>query len=182
MRRSAALLAVGFITIAAAAFDEPAARPSFQVAAQPIERISVAAGKPAPVTMRFQIVPGYHINSNLPGSELLIPTVLKLSPPTDIGVGRVKYPKGHELTLDIAPSEKLNVYTGDFAITAMVSALRTAVPGTYMVHGGLKYQACNDRACFPPREARVEFEVTVLKSRFSGRSRHNPPQSPHIHQ
>jgi hypothetical protein len=32
------------------------------------------------------------------------------------------------------------------------------------VHGELQYQACNDRACFPPKKLPVEFEVTVLKS------------------
>ena len=156
---------------------------AFQVTAEPVQPISVAAGKPAAVKMKFQVSPGFHINSNQPGSDLLIPTVLHLSPPTDIGIGKVTYPQGESLTLSIAPDQPLNVYSGEFAITALVSATRTATPGNYKVHGELKYQACNDRACFPPRQAPVEFEVTVLKSHLrTGQSAHNPPQSPHIHQ
>jgi len=153
------------------------------VAALPAQKISVAAGKPGKVWLRFRVTDGFHINSNQPGSELLIPTTLKLNPPTDVGVGSITYPKGHDFTFTFAAGDKLNVYTGEFAISARVSAARGAMPGRYKVHGELKYQACNDRACYPPRTLPVEFEVTVLKSQIgSGKTRRNPPQSPHIHQ
>ncbi len=156
---------------------------SLQVTAEPVVPVTVAAGKPARVQMKFRVSPGIHINSNQPGSELLIPTVLHLSPPTDIGIGKITYPEGKPLTLAIAPDERLNVYSGEFAIAANVSATRTATPGKYVVHGFLKYQACNDRACFPPRQAPLDFPVTVRKSQIrSHRTAQNPPQSPHIHQ
>jgi len=61
-----------------------------------------------------------------------------------------------------------------------VSATRSASPGKYKVHGQLKYQACNDRSCFPPKLAPVEFEVSVLKPKTG--TAHNPAQSPHVHQ
>jgi Disulphide bond corrector protein DsbC len=175
----------GFLFVLAAAsaalFDTVPQTPSW-VTPLPVSKITVAAGRPGKVQLRFKIADGYHINSHEPGSELLIPTTLQLNPPTDVGVGSITYPKGHDLTLAIAPDEKLNVYTGEFAISAKVSAMRTATPGDYKVHGQLKYQACNDRSCFPPKLAPVEFEVKVLKSRIrSGSTAPNPPQSPHVH-
>jgi len=145
----------------------------------PIDNVSVRPGQPATLHLRFKIADGYHINSHLPGSALLIPTRLQLNPPTDIGLGSIAYPKGHDLILAIAPDQPLNVYTGEFTITARVSALRGAMPGKYKVHGGLKYQACNDRACFPPKLAPVEFEVAVLKPKAG--TAQNPAQSPHAH-
>lgn len=154
---------------------------AFQVTADPVSPVAVTAGKPALVTLRFHVSPGFHINSNQPGSELLIPTALKLDPPTDIGISKITYPKGEKLTLAIAPDEPLSVYTGPFAVTAVVSAMRSATPGTYKVHGELRYQACNDRACFPPRKAPVDFDVKVRKAR-AARTGHNPAQSPHVHQ
>jgi len=163
----------------AAMFDTAPQTPSW-VTPLPISKISVASGKPAKVQMRFKVAEGYHINSNQPGSELLIPTKLQLNPPTDIGIGSIVYPKGHDLTLSVAPDQPLNVYTGEFVITGKVSAMRGATPGKYMVHGQLKYQACNDRSCFPPKLAPVEFEVQVLKH-TSTSAAHNPPQSPHAH-
>lgn len=191
MKRMARALAAALFCSLVVAAQAPApdipGKPGGEVTALPVPRVTVAAGKPARVELQFRVAPGYHINSNLPRSELLIATVLKLAPPTDVGVGKVTYPKGEDIRLPLAPEEKVNVYTGDFAISALVSAARTATPGRYKVHGELKYQACNDRACFPPRKVAVEFEVTVLKSRIppdraSRPSGHNPPQSPHIYQ
>ena len=174
-----ALVAFALVLVATAMADIAPETPSW-VTPLPVAMISVSSGKPASVHLRFKVAEGYHINSNKPGSELLIPTKLQLNPPTDIGVGSITYPKGHDLTLAIAPDQPLNVYTGEFVITGKVSATRTATPGKYMVHGQLKYQACNDRSCFPPKLAPVEFEVKVLK-RTSTSTAHNPAQSPHAH-
>jgi len=168
------------LATAVATLDEASApqTPSW-VTSIPADKISVRPGQPATLRLRFKVADGYHINSNKPGSELLIPTKLQLNPPTDIGLGSITYPKGHDLTLAIAPDQPLNVYTGEFTITAKVSALRGASPGKYKVHGQLKYQACNDRSCFPPKLAPVEFEVAVLKPKAG--TAHNPAQSPHAH-
>ncbi len=53
---------------------------------------SVTRGKSSTVDLSFRVGSGFHINSNTPKSEFLIPTSLKLEAPTDIVVG-VKYPK-----------------------------------------------------------------------------------------
>ena len=149
--------------------------------------VTAAAGKPARVALRFHVADGNHINSNRPGSELLIPTKLRVMPPTDVGIGQIQYPAGHDLTFTFAPDEKLNVYTGDFAITAKVSAQRTAAVGDYRVHGELRYQACNDRACYPPKTLPVTFDLKLTRTSLRDPNapktppRKNPPQSPHIH-
>jgi hypothetical protein len=176
----ACLLILAVSAGAGAADDVPLSKKTW-VTPEPVTAVTVSSSKPARVEMKFRVADGYHINSNQPGSELLIPTALKFDVPTDIGIGKVTYPPGKELTLAIAPDQPLNVYTGEFVVTALVSAMRTATPGEYKVHGGLKYQACNDRACFPPREAPVEFDVKVTRARASSHAAQNPPQSPHVH-
>jgi Disulphide bond corrector protein DsbC len=145
--------------------------------------VTVAAGKPAVASLKFRVQSGFHINSNHPNSELLIPTRLKLNPPTDVGIGRVTYPAGKDISLTFAPDEKLNVFSGEFKVDAVVSAVRGASPGHYAIHGELAYQACDDRACYPPKKLPVTIAVTVVKSRIagSGHRRANPGQSPHIH-
>ncbi len=35
--------------------------------------------------------------------------------------------------------------------------------------GNLKYQACNDRACFPPKSLPVEFQLAVEKPASAAR-------------
>ena len=135
-------------------------------------------GKPAMVELNFRVKQGFHINSNHPNSPYLIPTVLKLDAPTDIAIGKVDYPAGRNLAFSFAPDEKLNVYSGDFAVKVTVHPLHTVTPGKYNVRGQLRYQACDDRACYPPRNLSVLFEVQVKKT--GARARPNR-QSPHVH-
>ena len=66
--------------------------PSVTMAPVPVE--SVTRGKSGTIALRFRVASGFHINSNTPKEEYLIPTDLKLDPPTDIIVGKVTYPPG----------------------------------------------------------------------------------------
>jgi len=131
------------------------------------------------VNLNFRVASGFHINSNTPKSEFLIPTNLKMDLPTDIVLGRIRYPAGQDLSFPFSPDEALNVYTGDFTITVAVHPLRSVVPGKYIMHGVLRYQACDNAQCFPPKTQPVSFEVKVVKEPPG--PRHNPKQSPHVH-
>ena len=53
-------------------------------------------GKAANIDLFFRVSPGFHVNSNKPHSEFLIPTTLRLTAPTDIVIGVVNYPAGIE--------------------------------------------------------------------------------------
>ena len=57
----------------------------------------VTRGKGGSVDLQFRIGSGFHVNSNTPTQEYLIPTALKLNAPTDIVVGRITYPVGEAM-------------------------------------------------------------------------------------
>jgi Thiol:disulfide interchange protein DsbD, N-terminal len=147
---------------------------------QPTEVVSISRGHPGSVVLQFRIPAGYHINSNQPKQEYLKKTELKLTAPTDIVIGKITYPDGEDRSFPFAPDEKLSVYTGDFEIKVLVRPLKTVLPTRYAVHGNLKYQACDNAACYPPRQLPVSFEVKVNKS-SSEHKRRSTPQSPHAH-
>lgn len=149
------------------------------VSMSPAPLATVRAGKAGEIELRFRVAPGFHINSNTPKSEFLIATVLKLDAPTDIVIGRVRYPKGEELSFPFAPDEELSVYSGNFAIAVMVRPLHDVIPTKYMVRGQLRYQACDKAACYPPKNLPVQFEIKVAKA--AAPPKKNPAQSPHIH-
>lgn len=161
------LAAAGAILIAAAALhaqgwlDRPGDEPFVTLA--PVRRIVIAPGRSGDVALHFRIRRGFHINSNEPRSELLIPTQLVLKAPNDLLMGRITYPPGEEMAFEFAPDEPLSVYDGDFTVTALVRAAGAASPGTYRVRGELKYQPCNDVACFPPATLPVQFDVRVQR-------------------
>ena len=131
------------------------------------------------VNLNFRVPRGYHINSNQPKSEFLIPTALNMDLPTDIILGKIEYPAGEDLSFPFSPDEKLNVYSGDFTITVAVHPLLAVTPGKYVMHGVLRYQACDNSACYPPKTVRVEFDVKVVKEPPVHHK--NPGQSPHVH-
>jgi len=139
---------------------------------------TVTPGKPAVVDLRFKVKEGFHVNSNQPKSELLIPTTLKLDLPTDLAAGAITYPPGKDLSFPFDPTEKLNVYSDEFTIKTKLAAAHTAASGNFTVHGELKYQACSDNACFPPKSIPVQFDVHVANHPKT--AHHGTPQSPHI--
>ncbi len=142
------------------------------VTMQPPEVISIYRGHPGTVQLHFRISSGFHINSNQPKQEYLKKTELKLDAPTDIVISKITFP--------FAPDEKLSVYSGDFDIGVLVRPLKTVLPTKYAIHGTLKYQACDNAACYPPKQMPVSFEVKVAKAPAEHKKR-VPPQSPHTH-
>jgi hypothetical protein len=172
---AAALVAVG----SCLSLGQDPGHKSPSVTLAPIPLLTVTQGKQGSVSLQFRVAPGFHINSNTPKSQFLIPTTLKMDPPTDIAIGRIGYPDGKDMSFPFAPDEPLNVYTGDFAVALAIHPLHTVVPGKYAMHGQLKYQACDNAACYPPKTLPVDFQVKVLKAPATGG--HNPAQSPHAH-
>src|SRR5258705_7372082 len=93
------------------------------VTMSPSPMVTVTRGRPNKVSLRFHVGAGFHVNSNHPKSEFLIPPTLKLNPPTDIMIGGVRFPAGNEMSFAFAPDDKLSVYTGEFPVTVEVRPL-----------------------------------------------------------
>src|SRR5271163_741935 len=173
------LSALLLLSASAWAQDEPGPQgPAVKMAPAPV--VTAVQGKPATVPLSFRVASGYHINSNQPKSEFLIPTVLKVEATTDIVIGKTTYPDGKDMSFAFAPDEKLNVYTGDFSVDVLVRPLASVQPGKYIVRGTLKYQACDNSACYPPKQLPVSFDVKIAKAPATAHA--NPAQSPHAHQ
>ena len=153
--------------------------PSPSVTMAPVPLTTTPRAAQTTVDLNFRVNPGFHINSNAPKSEFLIPTSLRFDLPTDIILGKIGYPAGEDLSFPFSPDEKLSVYSGDFTIGLAVHPLASVVPGKYVMHGVLRYQACDNAACYPPKNLPVSFEVKVVKQPVAHHA--NPAQSPHVH-
>jgi hypothetical protein len=120
------------------------------------DSLQLAADKPQDVELRFRVEPGFHINSHKPKDELLIPTELKI----DAGSFRIanqQYPPGSHFHLQVGSGEDLDVYQGEFRVALRIEAPR----GDTTLNGSLRYQACDNAACFPPRTLPVKIAVTA---------------------
>lgn len=161
MKRALRLAIFACVLVAGLMGQEPGTKvPS--VAFAPPTKVQVKPGGSASVQLDFRVGSDFHINSNHPKSELLIPTAIKLDAPAPVRVANVQYPAGQEVAFPFAPGEKLSVYSGDFSVTAVMKASANAASGDYPVQGELRFQACDRSACYPPRSIPVKFEVSVV--------------------
>jgi hypothetical protein len=151
------------------------------VTVTPVSPLVIARDKTGKVDLHFQVGNGFHINSNQPKSDLLVPTALTLEPPSDMLIAKPSYPPGQDYKVEWQTEGPLSVYAGSFDVTAQIIPSKAISPGTYRVHGILRYQACDNRQCYPPKRMPVEFDVKVVRA-ASTRTSHNPGQSPHVHQ
>ena len=71
-----------------------------------------------------------------------------------------EYPKPHNEKYEF--SEKpLSVYTGNFEIVSKFKVPADAQQGPGIALGKLRYQACNNNACFPPKTVEVKLPVDI---------------------
>jgi hypothetical protein len=143
--------------------DPPQPKTFVQVVDTP--RVAASSGMPQRIELKFRVSDGFHINSNLPRSSYLIPTKLELKVPPEVGTVKIAYPEGEDFTFAFAPDEKLNVYSDEFPVYVDLNLAKNAKMGHHTILGELSYQACNDRACFPPKKLPVTIEVEVSKPR-----------------
>ena len=125
-----------------------------------IETVGVHPGTTARVALEVKLDPGYHVNSNSPLDDLLIPTVLTLDPPDGITLEGVAFPEAILLE-QVGVEEPLAVFEEEFLVGALLTVGGSLAPGSYAVPGTLRYQACNDRMCFNPTNAQIQFDLTV---------------------
>jgi hypothetical protein len=119
------------------------------------EQVSVTAGKSSAVALHFRIKQDLHINSHTPRSNFLIPTVFSVPESSGVRLSAATYPAGSDFTLPADPDEKLSVYTGEFAIEAKI----VASAGEHLVEAKLRYQACDQNECMPPKTITVPIDV-----------------------
>jgi len=119
------------------------------------EQVTVAASKPVSVALHFSIAPGLHINSHTPKDGFLIPTAFTIPADSGVILEEASYPQGADVILPSDPKTKLNVYSGEFVIQARI----VASPGEHLVEARLRYQACDQNACMPPKTITVPIDV-----------------------
>jgi DsbC/DsbD-like thiol-disulfide interchange protein len=119
------------------------------------EQVTVPAGKPSVVALHFRIPPGLHINSHTPRESELIPTTLSIPADSGVRLDGAVYPPGTEFALPLDPKTKLSVYSGEFIIQARI----VATAGDHLVEARLRYQACDNNACMPPKTITAAIDV-----------------------
>jgi thiol:disulfide interchange protein DsbD len=127
----------------------------------PPDRVVAKAGTTVQAKLVVQLRQGYHCNSNTPSDDYLIPLKLTWTA-APLEAGEVVYPKP-QMEKYTFSDKPLSVYSGDFDIVTKFKVPANAPPGMAALPGKLRYQACNDRMCLPPKTVDVTLPVEVVK-------------------
>jgi hypothetical protein len=128
-----------------------------KLAVQPPAQIVIKRGATAWEKLRIMTLPGFHVNSDKPNGEYIIPlTVEWVAAP--LAAGRVTYPKPELLKVG---NDTLSVFTGDFIVESQFEAPPNAPPGPATITGKIHYQACNTQMCFRPSTLEVHVPVLI---------------------
>ena len=118
-------------------------------------------GRTIQAAVILEVPPGFHINSNRPLAKFLIPTSLKIDAPGGIKIGPVSYPRALLRTFSFSP-DKLSVYEGRAVLRFNVTIPANFDSGVTELRARLRYQSCNDEACFPPTTRTVTMPIAVV--------------------
>jgi thiol:disulfide interchange protein DsbD len=123
------------------------------------------AAEPVTATMRLDgavavvdvaIASGWHVNAHDPDDRFLVATTLTVTPPDGTTAGDVRYPAPVAKVLEFSEGKALKLYEGRIRLE---STLAGAVVSP--VRAKLRYQACDDTTCLPPKT----IELTAEKPR-----------------
>jgi thiol:disulfide interchange protein DsbD len=131
-----------------AAADELDLKPEVILSTNPI-----AAGAKFQISVAVTIPAPWHINAN-PAGEDLIPTELAMPAP----VTRVVYPKGKAVSVSWADGP-VPLYEGRTVLVA--EGIAPGKAGPMRLAGELRFQACDDKTCLPPRSIPIEVTAEV---------------------
>jgi thiol:disulfide interchange protein DsbD len=124
--------------------------------------VELAAGASGEVAVQLAIQPSWHINSNPPSPDYMIPTSVEIRPGFGVTPGRAVYPEAQQLKVEF-DDKPLSVYSGTVTVRVPLAVASAAMNGAHVLEGFVRYQSCNDQVCTRPTT--IPFTVSV---RISG--------------
>ena len=148
------------IAIIAFAFVANVTDASGQTVSGSIGNGTVGKGTAARGTIVLSIPGNLHVNSSKPNSEYLIPTSIRVTGGSGARVGRVTYPRGVNRKFQFSQTP-LNVYEGTVRFPFTVTVPANFKGNTISVRAVVRYQACTDEVCYPPKSREITLTARV---------------------
>lgn len=124
--------------------------------------VKVSQGDEFKTTLEITIDQTWHINSQKPNDDFLIPSEITAKG-NGVKLIKVIYPEAHNIKLAFS-EELVSVYEGTASAKLTFRVDKNAPVGKQKVLVTLDYQACNDMTCMPPNDVAAEFEIEVAEN------------------
>jgi len=126
----------------------------------------VSPGDAFNIAVKTNIKEGWHINSDKPNEDFLIPTKLTI---INTGKGffnleKVVYPPAENVTLGFSDNP-LSVWEGEIYIGGTIKTPTDILPGKYKLIADIEYQSCNNSTCLPPMNVQDTLDIIVTSNK-----------------
>ena len=122
--------------------------------------LNIKPGENKTMNVKFKIKDGYHIMSNNPGNENLIPTSLQITSVQGIRFDKISYPSATRFSIK-GSADQFFVFEHTVSINIPVTISERAVRKEYTLDALLLYQACNSMKCFYPDKLNFKIIIRV---------------------
>lgn len=120
---------------------------------------AVRRGGSAKGAIVMDVPGGLHVNSSRPNSQYAIPTVVRLSA-VGAKIGAVSYPRGRNRKFGFS-EDTINVYEGRTAFAFNLTVPANFKGNVVRVRAVVRYQACTDEVCYPPKSKEITLTAKV---------------------
>jgi len=110
-------------------------------------------------TVTLSIPGGLHVNSSRPNSQYAIPTSVRISA-VGAKTSAVSYPRGKNRKFQFS-EDTLNVYEGTATFSFNLTVPASFKGNVVRVRAVVRYQACTDEVCYPPKTKEVTLTARV---------------------
>ncbi len=124
----------------------------------------VRAGSQFKIAIIAKVENSWHINSDKPNEDYLIPTIIMIDTTKGFRLHDVDFPKANEVKLSFS-KKPLSVWEGEIYFSGIIDVPENLSPGNYPVIVMLDYQSCNNETCSPPASAKDTLLVSVTDSK-----------------
>ena len=161
IKHSRILALIVLLLIPATLYSKPAPQNSSDISINgAVAPDKIKKGRSVRATVTMDIPHGLHVQSSKPLDKFLVATKLDVETPSGMSVGPISYPRPLMRKLKFSKGN-VAVYEGKAMIRFNVTVPANYSGGSGEIKGKLRFQACNDEACFPPVTKEVKMWLNV---------------------
>lgn len=130
------------------------------------DTVTVTAGETATLSVSIDLDSGWHVNTNTPRQDYLIPTEVSLDA-DPLSVRAIHYPAGETYSFSFS-AEELDVYSDTAVIDVTLEADGNRELLVLNRRLELTYQPCSDRQCLRPQTVTLPLDLRVVNGTANG--------------
>jgi len=122
----------------------------------------ISPGGEFKIAAKINIKETWHINSDKPYEDFLIPTEFNIEENPYFKLKKIVYPNPQDVKLAFS-DKPLSVLQNEILIGALVETSDQIKQGEYPLPVVINYQACNDRVCLPPSSVKDTIMIRIAE-------------------